>query len=385
MSKKILILGAGRVGGFMAEDLAEDADFEVTVADRDALTLEQLQAAATVETTECDLTDAAALTRLAADHDVVLGALPGRLGFNALAAVIEAGRPVVDISFFPEDARTLDAAARERGVPAVVDFGVAPGLCGLIAGLEATRLDRRTRLSIQVGGLPLVRVLPWEYRAVFSPDDVIEEYTRPARVKRGGEAVTVPALSGLETFDWAGIGTLESFITDGLRTLLDLDFPEMEERTLRYPGHAERMRLLRDAGFFGTEPIEVGDVEVRPRDLAAKLLFPQWKLTPGEGEFTLLRVEVEGEAEGAPVHRIWDLLDCTDAETGHTSMARTTGLPAVCMVRLLARGGWSKPGVNTAEQIGADAELAKRLLETLAERGIEFEVLEKAAEAESPN
>lgn len=378
MSKRILVLGAGRVGGFMAEDLAGDADFEVTVADLDALTLEQLEAHATVHTTACDLGDSATVTRLAAEHDVVLGALPGRLGRAALAAVIEAGRPVVDISFFAEDVGDLDAIARERGVTAVIDFGVAPGLCGVIAGLEAARLDVRRRLCVQVGGLPLVRVRPWEYRAVFSPDDVIEVYTRPARVKREGKMVTVPALSAIETVDWAGVGTLESFITDGLRTLLDLDFQEMEERTLRYPGHAERMRMLREAGFFATEPVRIGELEVRPRDLTAKLLFPQWKPTPGEGEFTLLRVEVEGEANDAPVHRVWDLLDCTDPETGHTSMARTTGLPAVCMVRLLARGGFAEPGIVTPERIGADAELAARLLETLAERGIEFEVLESS-------
>lgn len=374
--KRILVLGAGRVGGFMAEDLAAEADFEVTIADVDPESLNRFASVGSAQTVSRDLSDPAVVRDLARDHDLVVGALPGGLGYRALAAVIEAGTNCADISFFPEDALTLDEAARARGVTAVVDCGVAPGLAGIVAGYEAARLDRADRLRIDVGGLPVVRTWPFEYKAVFSPADVIEEYTRPARIKRAGRIETVPALSAVESVDFPEIGTLESFITDGLRTLLDLAFADMEERTLRYPGHADRMRMLRDTGFFDSEPITVDGVTVSPLSLTSRLLFPRWRLAPDEAEFTVLRIEADGEQEGKRVRRTYDFLEVTDTERGHTSMARATGLPNTVMARRLARGELVRPGIVTPERIGADVSLAESVLADLAGRGVSLAVTE---------
>jgi len=374
--KRILVLGAGRVGGFMAEDLAAEPDFEVTIADVDPESLSRLASTGAMQTVTLDLSEAADVREIARDQDLVVGALPGDLGYRVLAAVIEAGKNCADISFFPEDALALDEAARARGVTAVVDCGVAPGLAGIVAGYEAARLDRAERLRIDVGGLPVVRTWPFEYKAVFSPADVIEEYTRPARVKRAGRIETVPALSGVESIDFPEIGTLESFITDGLRTLLELEYADMEERTLRYPGHADRMRMLRDTGFFDPEPITVDGVSVSPLSLTSRLLFPQWQLSPGEVEFTVMRIEVEGEQEGVRIRRTYELLEVTDTEHGHTSMARATGLPNTVMARLLARGDLVRPGIVTPERIGVDLPLAEQVLAEIARRGIGLAVTE---------
>jgi len=374
--KRILVLGAGRVGGFMAEDLAAEPDFEVTIADVDPESLDRFASAGSAQTVSRDLSDPAVVRDLARDHDLVVGALPGDLGYRALAAVIEAGTNCADISFFPEDALTLDEAARARGVTAVVDCGVAPGLAGIVAGYEAARLDRADRLRIDVGGLPVVRTWPFEYKAVFSPADVIEEYTRPARIKRAGRIETVPALSAVERVDLPEIGTLESFITDGLRTLLDLPFADMEERTLRYPGHADRMRMLRDTGFFDREPITVDGVSVSPLSLTSRLLFPRWRLAPDEAEFTVMRIEADGEQQGKRVRRTYDLLELTDTERSHTSMARATGLPNTVLARRLARGALERPGIVTPERIGADVSLAESVMAELAHRGIGLAVTE---------
>lgn len=236
---KVAVLGAGLVGAPMAVDLAKDENFEVTVADRDGKPLEKLEAMGLgIATEQADLSDEIALKALIADQDLVLSAVPGFMGYRTLQTVIEAGKDVVDIAFFPEDPFELDALAKKKGVTAIVDCGVAPGMSNLLTGHVARLLDRTDKVLIYVGGLPELRKWPYEYRAVFSPIDVIEEYTRPARYVENGKPVVREALSDPELLDFPGIGTLEAFNSDGLRTLADtIDAPDMKEKTLRYQGH----------------------------------------------------------------------------------------------------------------------------------------------------
>lgn len=369
---KIVVLGGGRVGSAMARDLARDSQFEVTVVDASEEALRRLGASG-LRTARADLSDPAEVRRAVQDHDLVVGAVPGFMGFETLKAVLEADKDIVDISFFDEDPFLLDDLARERGRIALVDCGVAPGCSNLFLGRMTAELDRVDSFVCYVGGLPAVRQWPFEFKAVFSPIDVIEEYTRPARFKRHGQPVTLPALSEVEPVDFPGVGTLEAFNTDGLRTLLrTIEAPSMVEKTLRYPGHADRMRMLRETGFFGTEPIEAGAVRVRPRDVTAKLLFSSWQLGPGEEDFTALRIVIEGEKDGRPVRRAWDLLDRFDRETETTSMARTTGYTCTSIVRLVAAGLYKHKGISPPEYVGRDAEACAFVLRHLAERGVVF-------------
>ena len=370
--KRISVFGAGRVGALIARDLAADPAFEVHVGDRRPETLEALAAAAPVHVHQVDLRDGtAAVAEIAARSDVAVGAVPGTLGFRLVETLIGARVPVVDISFFPEDPYRLDGAARESGVPVVVDCGVAPGLSNLLAGRAAAELDPLDSIRILVGGLPLRPVSPWEYRAVFSPADVIEEYVRPSRLRVDGEEIVVPALSGLEQVEFPDIGTLEAFHTDGLRTLLVTSPARtLVEKTLRWPGHADRVRFLREAGFFEPEPLDVAGALVAPRDLTLALLRVGWALREGEVEFTVLRVEARGARDGRGETIVWDLLDRTDPETGDTSMARTSGFPASIVARLLASRRWDRPGVHPPELLGAEPELSSWILAELERRGV---------------
>ncbi len=368
---KIVVLGGGRVGSAMARDLARDPRFDVTVVDASADALQRL-AGWGLKTERADLTDPAAVGRAVRDHDLVVGAVPGFLGFATLKAVLEADKDVVDISFFDEDPFLLDGLARERGRIAIVDCGVAPGCSNLVLGRMAAELDQVESFVCYVGGLPAERTWPFEFKAVFSPIDVLEEYTRPARFKRHGRLVTLPALTEVEPVDVPGIGTLEAFNTDGLRTLLRLDVPSMVEKTMRYPGHADKMRMLRETGFFGTEPLEAGGVRVRPLDLTARLLFSSWQLGPGEEDFTAMRIVVEGEKDGRRRRHTWDLLDRYDRETGTTSMARTTGYTCTAAVRLVAAGLYDRKGISPPEFVGRDAEAYTFMLRELAARGVVF-------------
>jgi saccharopine dehydrogenase-like NADP-dependent oxidoreductase len=311
------------------------------------------------------------VTRAVQASDLAVGAVPGAIGFATLRAALAAGRPVVDISFFPEDPFDLDDLARRRGVTAVVDAGVAPGVSNLLAGQFASRLEAMTRFACYVAGVPAKPEPPWHYKAPFSPIDVIAEYVRPARLVRGGAVVAVRALSEPELLEFAGVGTLEAFATDGLRTLLrTVRCPEMVEKTMRWPGHRARVEALRDAGFFGEAPLRVGSTTVRPVDVAAALLFPAWHLEDGEEDLTVMRVIVEGRSGGRPVRHTFDLLDRYDATTGTTSMARTTGYTCTATVRLLAAGGYRKPGIAPLELVGGEPGCTEFILADLARHGV---------------
>jgi hypothetical protein len=214
--KKIIVLGSGMVGRIMAVDLARD--FDVTAADLRPANLERLKGTP-VKPLAADLSDAGAVGRAVEGFDLVVGAVPGSLGFSTLRAVLEAGKDTVDISFFPEDAFLLDGLAAKNGRTAVVDCGVAPGMSNMILGHHASRMNV-THFACYVGGLPFKRDFPFEYKAPFSPADVIEEYTRPARYVENGHLVVKPALSDAELMDFPEVGTLEAFNSDGLRSLI---------------------------------------------------------------------------------------------------------------------------------------------------------------------
>ncbi len=369
--KSVAVLGAGLVGSLVARDLAADGRWSVLSVDRSEHALGRLAGIPNLTTERADLGDAAEVARVASKVDVVVGAVPGFMGTRTVRAVLEAGRPVSDISFSPEDPFDLAPVAKAKGVSAIVDCGVSPGLSGLAVGRAASRLDALDDVSIFVGGLPAERHWPFEYRSVFSPTDVIEEYTRPARVVEGGRVVVKPALSGVEPLSVPGVGTLEAFYTDGLRTLLTtVKARNLCEKTLRYPGHADRMRMLRETGFFSDEPLTLDGSPVVPRKLTEALLFHAWRRPADEAELTFLRVACEGSRAGRRVRRTFELLDRTDPKTGDSSMARTTGFPCATGARLLLEGAFGKPGVFPPELLADDDVLYSRFLADLSARGV---------------
>jgi saccharopine dehydrogenase-like NADP-dependent oxidoreductase len=364
----VVILGAGMVGSAMAADLCREA--AVTVVDRAADRLAALAGQHPLQTRVANLADADALRAAIAGADLVVGAVPGFMGFATLQTVIETGVNVVDISFFDEDPFELDALARDRGVTAVVDCGVAPGLSHIVLGYHAERMAVESFRCL-VGGLPARRSWPWQYKAPFSPIDVLEEYIRPARLMVDGEVVTKPALSDPEPVEIEPVGTLEAFNTDGLRSLLKtMAVPNMVEKTLRYPGHIELVRVLRESGFLGSEPIVAGGVAVRPIDVAAALLFPLWRLEPGEPEFTAMEIAIRGRQDSQPRAYTYRLFDRTDPATGVSSMARTTGYTCTAVARLVLAGVFTRKGICPPEYVGADEGCFKQVIADLQARNV---------------
>lgn len=379
MKKRVIVLGAGLVGATMARDLAADESLDVAVADVSERNLARLSAAANLTRTQADLGSADAVRKLIAPFDLVVGAMPSMLGFMVLRTVIESGKPFSDISFMAEDAMELDALAKKHNVTAVVDCGVAPGLANLIIGDCARRLDVTEDVTFYVGGLPKNPTWPFQYKAPFAPSDVLEEYTRPARLKENGKVVAKPALSEPEILEFPKAGKLEAFNTDGLRSLLKtIDCPNMKEKTLRYPGHIELMRVFRETGLFRKDEIEVRGQKVRPLDVTSKLMFPMWELQPNEPEFTVMRVIVEGRRGTARTRYTYDLFDENDPVTGAHSMARTTGFPCAIVARMILRGEIKEKGVLPPELLGKTPGMLDHVLAELSKRGVTLTNREEA-------
>ena len=372
----IAVLGAGMVGQAISLDLARD--YNVTAFDLSKQNLKELQKRnSTIKIAGADLSNYKSYTDLLKAFDLVVTAVPGFMGFKTLEAVINAGKNVVDISFFPEDALQLDSLAKAKNVTAITDCGVAPGVSNFIIGRYNEEI-KVTSFECCVGGLPKEKKPPFQYKAPFSPVDVIQEYIRPARLVENGIVVTKPALSDREIMKFDEIGELEAFNTDGLRSLIFTmkHIPDMIEKTLRYPGHIDLIIALKEAGFFELTPIHVDEADVIPLEFTSKLLVNQWKLEPEEEEFTVMKVIIKGERDGKQKTIEYNLLDRYDQVTKTSSMARTTGYTCTAAVNLIAKNLFNEKGVFPPELVGKDKKCFEFVMNYLKERKVNWKMSE---------
>jgi saccharopine dehydrogenase-like NADP-dependent oxidoreductase len=362
----IAVLGAGMVGRAIALDLANE--HTVTSFDLAGINLDELKSRnKEIEIAAADLSDTSVYNDMLKPFDIVVSAVPGFMGYKTLEAVIEAGKDVVDISFFPEDALQLDKLAKEKNVTVVPDCGVAPGMSNMLLG-HYDAVMKVESFACYVGGLPVERKPPFQYKAPFSPVDVIQEYIRPARIKEKGEVVIRPAMSGKEIIQFESIGDLEAFNTDGLRSLIFTmgHIPDMIEKTLRYPGHIDLMIALQQAGFFDPAPLRFEETDISPLEFTSRLLVHQWKLDPDENEFTVMRVIIKGEGKTIE----YNLLDHHDPATKLSSMARTTGYTCTAVVNLLAKKMFEQKGICPPEIVGKEKDCFDFVLKYLHDRGV---------------
>lgn len=369
----IIVLGAGMVGSAMAIDLSKK--HSVTLTDLSQSVLNKIkQKHNSLSIQQLDVTDKVSLQNTIKPFDLVINAVPGFLGFETLKSIIEAEKNVIDIAFFPENSLELDALAKKHNVTAIVDCGVAPGMDNIILG-RYNEIMKLTDFECLVGGLPKTKKWPFCYKAPFSPIDVIEEYTRPARyVEHGVEVVREP-LTDCEYVEFDKVGTLESFNSDGLRSIIYTmpHIPNMKEKTLRYPGHVEYVRVLKESGFFSEEKLEVNGKQVSPLDFTCKILFNEWKLGETEEELTVMRVTLKGEiASGQIEEVIYNLHDEYNKETKTSSMARTTGYTATAAANMFLDGLFAKKGVFPPELIGKHEACFNYFLKYLEEREIYY-------------
>jgi len=370
---KVIVLGAGMVGSAIAIDMAPK--HRITLADiRQEALARVLKKCPDLATLSLDLTNSRKLRDTIRNFDLVIHAGPSALGFETLKNIIEAGKHVVDIAFTPENVLELDDLAKEKGVTAIVDCGVAPGMDNIILGYY-NEIMQLSDFECLVGGVPKQRKWPFAYKAPFAPGDVIEEYTRPARYVENGELVVREPLTDCDYVEFDRIGTLESFNTDGLRSIIDTlpHIPNRKEKTLRYPGHVEYVRVLKESGFFATHPIEINGVNISPLEFTSRILFDEWRLGEDEEEITVFRVTLKGKnAEGVTEEVVYDMYDEYNTETGTSSMARTTGYTATAAANLFLDGLFREKGVFPPELVGRHRVCFEYFLDYLKERDIHY-------------
>lgn len=371
--QNIIVLGAGMVGSAMAIDLVKN--HQVTISDFSLTALHAAQEKCPPLKTEViDVTNKPQLQQLLQPFDLVICAVPGFLGFQTLEYIIDAEKNVVDISFFPENALELHNLAKEKNVTAIVDCGVAPGMGNIILGYY-NELLQVTDFECLVGGLPKIKKWPFNYKAPFSPIDVIEEYTRPARYVENGKMITREALTDVELVEFEKVGSLESFNSDGLRSLIYTmpHIPNMKEKTLRYPGHVEYIKVLKESGFFSETPIEVGGNKISPLDFTSKLLFNEWKLLPTEEEITVMKITVVGLNQNDEKEKIvYELYDEYNSKTKTSSMARTTGYTATAAAHLIINKLFTEKGIFPPELVGKHKNCFEFVVNYLKDRGIVY-------------
>jgi len=369
---KVAVLGAGMVGSAIAMDLASRhhvTAFDVSNANLDLLKKRNPR----IETQQADLQNYSSYSQLLSSFEIVVTAVPGFMGYKTLEAAINCEKNIVDISFFPEDVLQLDKLAKEKGVTVITDCGVAPGMSNFIVGRynEEMKIDA---LEIYVGGLPKVRKKPFQYKAPFSPADVIEEYIRPARLMENGHIIARPALSEVEWIHFENLGTLEAFNTDGLRSLLYTmpHIKNQKEKTMRYPGHVDIIISLKESGFFNETPIDIEGSKISPLKVTSQILFNEWKLGLEEEELTVMKVKLIGKKEGEAKIVEWNLLDFYDQDTKISSMARTTGYTCTAAVNLLTQNLFNEKGVFPPELVGKQKNCFDFVLDYLKERKVNW-------------
>ncbi len=369
--KKVIILGAGMVGKAMAIDLAKK--YNVKSVDIDKESLDFLSSNYNIETEILDVTNEVLLSKAVADFDLVISAVPGFLGLNTIKTVIKSKKDLVDISFLPEGVLDLDELAKKHGVTVVMDCGVAPGIPNIIAGYH-NELMKIENFEYMVGGLPKVRTFPFEYKAPFSPCDVIQEYTRPARFVENGKIVVKPAMSDTELLEFENAGTLEAFNSDGLRSLIYTlnNIPNMKEKTLRFPGHIRMIQALEAAGFLDQKPLKLKEQEFIPFDITSEILFNAWKLNPDDKEFTIMRIIVQGIENGVNKEIVYNLYDEYDSTEKISSMARTTGFTATATADMILNNVFNEKGMFPPELVGKNPVCFNYILEYLEKRNIYY-------------
>lgn len=375
---RMLVLGAGQQGSACAFDLLAHTDHDVVIADQHVDDLPPFLAPHLGErltAVRLDARDPAAVREVMRGVAATMSALPYYFNFEMATAAVESGSHFCDLGGNTEivlQQKGLAERARERGVSVIADCGLAPGMVNILAEKGLRALDRPRRVRIFVGGLPQHPEPPLNYQVVYSLEGVLDYYTTLSWVLRDGKPHQVEALSEVEDLDFPGAGKLEAFHTaGGLSTMAQryegrLD--SMEYKTLRYPGHAEIMRAVRQLGLLDDQPVDVKGQSVVPRDLFIATAGPRLRKDPRRSpDLVALRVEVEGERDGRPTTLRWDLLDRFDAEHGITAMMRTTGY-SLAITGLLQAAGDIEPGVWTPDE----SMPADRYVEELGRRGVQI-------------
>jgi len=374
---RMLVLGAGLQGSACAYDLLQNPEVkEVRLADLHTDHLADFLAPHSGDRlifTPLDVRDKEAVLALMRESNAVMSAIPYYFNFELAKLAVEAGVHFSDLGGNTEivfQQKTLDGAAKKKGITVIPDCGLAPGMVNILAEHAIQRLDSVQTVRIYVGGLPQHPEPPLNYQIVYSLEGVLDYYTTLSWVLRDAKRTQVRALSEIEPVYFGGsLGELEGFHTaGGLSTMAfryEGKIPTMEYKTLRYPGHARIMEAIRELGLLELKPVDVKGMKVVPRDLVVAAMGP--RLTKPNGhDLVAMRVYAEGTRDGKPKKIGWEMVDYYDEQTGISAMERSTGYSLSITGQMQARGEIGKSGVFTPDE----AMPAEKYISELAKRGV---------------
>ncbi len=386
---KVLVLGAsGKQGQATSYDLVKNEKVEkIILAGDDKYELDKT--ARWLDSEKCQVEVIDVSTKFdtfklieSTRANLVVCSVPWKLTLPPLDASIEAGAHFVDYGLYQnvEFDKRIDAyhkKALEAGVTVIPSCGLAPGMTNMLAAYGVSFMDQADKIEVYVGGIPEKPEPPLQYKAVWSIEGVWTQFMEACRVIKDGRPDTVEATTEKVTLHFEGLGDFEAAYTDGLGTLLHAyKNPEMKgvkdvyEKTIRWPGHYDKIRTLKDCGLLNTEPFTVGDCTIAPRTFLTALLAPALKMKDHEKDMSLLRVKAIGKKNSENLEKTYQMVDYRDEETGLLSMARTTGFTGAIMVDMLASGKINEKGVVMPEKLGADQNVFEELMEEYKKRNI---------------
>ncbi|WP_053366291.1 saccharopine dehydrogenase C-terminal domain-containing protein [Bacillus sp. FJAT-27245] len=374
---KVAVLGSGLMGKEAARDLVQSAGVEaVGLADIDLGRAQQVCNQIQSPKLGAFSVDAGNYEELAnfiRQYDVVVNALFYAFNETVAKAAIATGVSSVDlgghIGGITDRVLELKEEAMAAHSTIIPDLGVAPGMINILAGYGASKLDTVESIKMYVGGIPARPEPPLEYNHVFSMEGLLDHYTDPSMIIRNGVKLEVPSLSEVEKIYFEKFGPLEAFHTSGGTSTLPYSYPyldELEYKTIRFPGHAEKFKLLVDLNLTRKDyEVDIKGQQVKPRDVLLKVLAPIVDLKDKD-DVILLRVIVSGAKSGVKTTYEYEMTTFKDRTNNVTAMARATANTISVVAQMIGNGTIIKKGVHPPEQIVP----GKEYIEEMAKRDI---------------
>jgi lysine 6-dehydrogenase len=370
---KLLSVGCGYIGSVLAEEIVQSLDFDKLIicdSTKEKIVETAKKLGERIFPLQLDISNYSNLLEIIDKVDLVIGLSPGRLGFNVMKACVEKKKNLIDLSFMAEDPFLFQKSALEGGVIIIPDCGVAPGLSNILIGKASSQLDEVEDVLIYVGGLPQNPILPLNYKVTWCVEDLFEEYTRKAKIIRNGKTVEVDALEGLEEIEFEGLGKFEAFFTDGIRTLHDtIKANNMWEKTLRYLGHAEKIKLIKKLGLLKKEPLTSANMS--PWEFMCNFWEENLSFFE-EKDFVLMRIKVSGRKGSTKFLHTYEVIDYFDEKRNITAMGRSTAYTAFAVIKLMIENRINRKGVTPPEILGMDKKLFEEINHTLKEKDLEI-------------
>jgi len=380
MSYTYAVLGAGRQGTAAAYDMARWgdagrvvlADYNLEVACRAAERVNSLVGKTVAEPAQLDVTDLEAVERVLTGVDSFLSAVPYYYNLDISRVAVRAKAHMCDLGGHTGIARQqhrLDAEAGAAGVSIIPNCGQVPGMGTTLIVYAMECLDEAIDVYMWDGGIPQSPRPPFNYLLTFNIAGLTNEYAEPAVFVRDWQVAEVEPMTELETVEFPEpIGTLEAFVAGGGTDTMPWTFEgrlrTLQNLTLRYPGSLAHLRAFYDLGLWDLEPVQVGEVEVVPRDVFHALFEP--KVTfPGDRDMVVIRVKATGKKDGQDAEALVELIDYYDEETGFTAMERCTGWSAAIVAEMMARGQTPRGSGGVETQVPA-----RPFVEELCKRGL---------------